>query len=283
MPAYLTYIPEDAEDMIRYFDYLKKELTGESIEFELQAYVEGIAVSTEAWCDGTRFVPPYNHTIEKKKFANDDLGPGTGCSGNVVWTEPNVCRVVRDGIGRAEAVVTQSGYIGAIDLNTIVNDEGVWGLEWTPRFGYDAISTFLRLYTGDLGKMLSDFSRSQWPLEERLPVTEGRFAGSLRLTIPPAPDEQHPIGPGTPLRGFTHDVLDSCYFYEVMVDHRGNFAHSGGFGTVASLTGVALSPRESLERPYTIAEKVKVPNKHYRTDLREVFEKMFGEFAALGG
>jgi phosphoribosylamine--glycine ligase len=268
VPAYLTYVPSDKEDMIAYFD--------------LQEYKDGIAISTEAWCDGTRFVPPYNHTIEKKRFANSDLGPSTGCVGNVCWSEHKACRTVKEGIALAEEIFVDAGYIGCIDLNTIVNQEGVWGLEWTPRFGYDAISVFMRLLKGDLGKIFSDFARSQYPVAEELPLTDN-FAGSVRLTIPPAPDEQHPIAGGTPLRGFAKGDLDSCYFYEVMVDRDGYFVHSGGVGTIVSATGVSTDFRHSLENGYRICEAAKVPNKQYRTDLTEAFSEVYNQFIQLGG
>lgn len=283
MPAYLTYIPSDAEDMVRYFDYLKKLMKNEAVEFELQQYIEGVAVSTEAWCDGTRFIHPFNHTIEKKRYGNDDLGPGTGCMGNVVWAEPNACRVVREGIALVEDQVVAGG-IGAIsfDLNTIVNADGVWGLEWTPRFGYDAISCFLRLYEGEVAKLFHDAARGTW--EGEMQLHEG-FAGGVRLSIPPFPDEQHPCGPGTPLRGFTkEDVAKNCYFYEVMTGpHSGALVHSGGIGAICSATGVALTPCESLTVPYAVCERAKIPNKYYRTDLKEEFEKMYNEFLSLGG
>lgn len=284
IPSYLTYIPTDVEDMIQYFDYLKLALKGEPITFELQEYKEGLAVSTEAWCDGRRFVPPFNHTLEKKRYSDSDLGVSTGCAGNVVWMETKQCETVQRGIGLAERVCVENGYIGAIDLNMIVNREGHWGLEWTiGRFGYDAISAFLRLYKGNFSKVLSDFARGQWPEGEGLDIIENRFAGALRLSIPPSPDEEHPSGPGVPLRGFKREDLPSCYFYEVMEDPvTKHFVSSGGYGAIVSASGIALSPRESMENGYRICEGAMVPNKHYRTDLREEFEKAYGEFASLG-
>jgi phosphoribosylamine--glycine ligase len=281
MPAELTYVPYDAEDAVEYFNYLKKLLQNESVEFELQELKEGVAVSTEAWCDGTRFVPPFNHTIEKKRFMNDDLGPSTGCVGNVVWAEPRPCRTISEGLARAERTLVGAGYIGPIDLNTIVNEEGVWGLEWTPRFGYDAICCFLRLYKGDFGALISNFARSQFG-EAELPLSNV-FSGGVRLTIPPAPDEQHPSKGGESLRGFPKEDMPSYYFYEVMLDKDKSMIHSGGFGTVICATGVAATFRESLTRPYEIVERAMVPNKQYRTDLREAMGKTYDEFLKLGG
>ena len=282
VPTSLTYVPSDKDDMIEYFNYLKKLLKGQSVEFELQEYKEGIAISTEAWCDGTRFVAPYNHTIEKKRFMNSDLGPATGCVGNVVWVERKPCNVVQQGIALAERFMVDAGYIGCIDLNTIVNSEGVWGLEWTPRFGYDAICSYLRLHTGELGKTLSDFARGQFPVEDELPVSD-QFAGGIRLTIPPTPDVKHPIGPGTPLRGFAKSDLPSCYFYEVMTDKNGDFVHSGGDGVIVCATGVSPDFRQALDNPRRICEAAKVPNKQYRTDLRDELGKVYNEFMQLGG
>src|SRR5690242_21436807 len=46
-------------------------------------------------------------------------------------------------------------------FRSVVNDEGVWGLEWTPRFGYDAMPTLIKMIQGGVGKFLSDVARGQ--------------------------------------------------------------------------------------------------------------------------
>src|SRR6185312_15704729 len=106
--------------------------------FVLQEFINGVVVSSEMWSDGTKVIRPSNHTVEVKGFLNGCKGPATGCSGNIVWAEDGLCRIVESGSARIEKLVVEEGHVGPMDLNAVVNDEGVWGLEWTPRFGYDA-------------------------------------------------------------------------------------------------------------------------------------------------
>jgi phosphoribosylamine--glycine ligase len=276
MPCKLTYVSKDASELLAYMDFVEKHYGDKIDSFVLQEFIEGIVVSSEFFCDGTRFIHPGNHTVEVKKSMNDDLGPSTGCSGNITW----LCeddKIMEAGVSKLEKLCVENGYVGQIDLNVVVNDSGLYGLEFTPRFGYDATPTLLGSVDMDLGKFFSDICSNQM---KEFPIFD-TYAGAVRLTIPPYPveTEKDPedFSPsiGVPILN-SEEYQDECYFYEVKMEDE-VLQHAGGSGVI--LCGLSDSDRADncLDRAYEILENVTVPDKQYRTDLNKVLPKMVKE------
>jgi phosphoribosylamine--glycine ligase len=282
LPCKLTYVPKDPEDLFLYLEFVEEHFKDQIEKFDLQEFLEGIAVSTEFWIDGKRFIRPANHTLELKRFMNDDLGPSTGCSGNVVWPDfSDHCRIVESGIELAESHFVNEGITGQIDLNVLVNEKGVFGLEWTPRFGYDATPTLLELIP-EVGKVVSDIARGQFKGD--LPLAP-MYASGIRVTIPIYPSEPEEDlekaypNVGVPISGF-EEFKDHCYFYEVMKSGD-RLVHSGGTGVIACVTGTGITADQSFVDPEKYAEKIRVPDKQYRTDVRKVLTQMCEDLGDL--
>jgi phosphoribosylamine--glycine ligase len=169
------------------------------------------------------------------------------------------------------------GYIGPLDLNVMIGEEGqVYGLEWTPRFGLDAMPTWLQMVDGEVGEIISGLVDGSL---DKIELLIG-YASGVRLSIPPYPIEpeslkiinKHLPNYGVPIRGFDgHEK--STYFYEVL-ECDGTLYHSAGTGAIAVVSDCAGSIEESFEKPYDILEKVMVPDKQYRTDLAKVIPEM---------
>ncbi len=286
LPSKLTYSCSDCEDLLKYLDYVEKYFINDIDSFVLQEFIEGKIISSEFWSQGSKgFVWPGNHTIEVKKFMDNELGPSTGCSGNLVAINDEGCPIMQE-VLKIEDECIKEDYFGCIDLNTIITKKGeIYGLEWTPRFGYDAMPTFLQLIDGDLGELFSDISRGQL---KKMRLFEDEYAGGIRLTIPPYPVEPESakdvkkLTPnlGVPIRGFKESDYDSLYFFEVMKEDNELF-HSDGTGVIAVVSDFAISPEKCFDNVYKILEEVKIPDKQYRTDLAEVLPKMYHEVEEL--
>lgn len=276
LPCHLTYCGEDAEDLIKFIDYSYSYYSSSIRSFVLQEFIEGDIISTELWFDGTKVCYPANHTIEAKKFLNDDKGPSVGCSGNVVWVENEDCDIVNQGISKVEEALVKEGYCGQLDLNAIVNEEGLYGLEWTPRFGYDAICCLCNLLSVETGKFFADMASGKGDMK----LFEG-FSAGVRFTIPPYPIEPENLkialkespNLGVPIRGFVEDDVPSLYFYEIMLD-KGNLVHGDGTGLVGVALGYGDTPSEAFELAYEVLEKAKIPDVQYRTDLGKTIPSM---------
>ena len=255
-----SYVPFDAEDQIGMLEYLSEQKDPKPT-FILQEFIEGLAISTEGWFNGKEFLPPFNHTFERKRHMNNDLGSDIGgCAGNVVWATSD--GLTEQGIARLADTLRQHNYIGPIDLNMIISGEELYGLELTPRFGYDALPSFLELYEGEVGKLISDMTQGEG--EMRLKTG---FASALRITVPPYPTEDAKAPENLLVRGFEREDRKHIYFYDIMLDEKNRPVTSGGYGVVATLTGHGSTIEESFQVPEVMADRAKIPDKQYRTDL----------------
>jgi phosphoribosylamine---glycine ligase len=274
-----SYVSSDNEDLLEMLAFYKSKVGDIEPEFEIQEFVGGIAISTEGWFDGYKWIEPFNHTIERKQFLNADLGPSGGCTGNLVWNvdpadgDPLVAQLQ----GLTE-FLQEHRYVGPIDLNAVVGEKGIFGLEFTPRFGYDAFPTFLHsMYEGDFGDLVHRMAKGDGP--NQMAVKDGYGAG-VRITIPPWPNEEYLAKPGIPIRGWRSSDLLSIYPYDIQL--KGDeLATSGGWGIIGVLNGFGSSIDEAFEMAYKLAKKARIPDKQYRTDLAEVCSKDFRKAAKL--
>jgi len=274
-----SYVAYDAGDLIEMLDYFAELTKGKGKpEFILQDFVKGCEVSTEGWFNGEDFMSPLNHTLERKALMNDNLGPSGGCSGNVVWPVKELNHVIEQGISRMAPVLREHEYVGPIDLNSVVNEEGVWGLEFTPRFGYDALPALLELVEGKVGEVISAMAKREVPTV--LPLKD-KHAGGLRISIPPYPSEHLHPDEGIPIRGLTREDREHLYFYDVKLNDKNNLVSTSAFGAIVTATGTGDSLLESLEGPLEIAKRAKIPNKQFRTDLAGVLLSNWCEFDKL--
>jgi hypothetical protein len=168
-----------------------------------------------------------------------------------------------------------------LDLNVIVTPKGdVYGLEFTPRFGYDASPTlFWELVQDGLGTFFESAARGQLGV---LGCREG-FAGAVRVTIPPWPTEKHTAEEGVPIRGIEPKVLkNSTYWYNVKKDDKGNYCTAGAWGIVALFTSHSSDPRRAVDKPLDVVRNLRLKNKQFRTDLAKQFTKDLEVLDAAG-
>jgi len=171
------------EEIIDELDTLLGE--GEGSKFIIQQFVEGVEVSTEIWVCNGNIVYPANATLETKRYLAGDIGINTGCMTSIVWVyEEAEQQIVEEGIGKLAEQLKEWNYNGTLDLNSIVNDDGVFGLEWTPRFGYNAIFALFELFDDEISRILHDAANGE--LEE-IPCRFNEAAYAIRLYTPPAP------------------------------------------------------------------------------------------------
>jgi phosphoribosylamine--glycine ligase len=272
MPSFLADSPEQ---MIALMEFYQKE--GTPADFELQDFVKGTEVSSEFWFDGYNFAKPCNHTFERKQMMNDNIGPSHGCSGNVVFACPHdTCRICQEGIVKMAPILRHHGFVGCLDLNTIVNEEGVWALEFTARFGYDGFPALMEMLTEPLGEVLARYARRK--PSGHFPIRTEGFGSALRVSIPPAPAENVNAPVGMPIQGLVRADRVHSFFYNVMLDKDAKLVSSGAWGEIAAFTGFGDSIYSAMEGPLSIAKRVEIPSKMYRTDLSMVFEQCLADF-----
>lgn len=270
VPSYVASDEEDALEMLK--QYEKKAPVG--VKLTVQEFVKGLDLSTEGWFNGEDWIPGmFNHTIERKQFLNDNLGPSSGCTGNVVWGVTSKDPIVKETLIKLTDVMRKHRYVGPIDINCVINNDGVYALEFTPRFGYDAFPTALySLCDFDFGSFIGDLCRGE---DSLLALREG-FGAGVRLGLPPWPSESFKAEDGVALRGMDLEAREYFYPYEVaFVDDV--LQTSKGYGILGVMTYEGRNIGQAMACVYHQISKLKVPNLQYRTDLTEQCLKDFRE------
>ena len=258
----LTYVSSSAEDLLAVLPYLEERIP-EGTEFELQQFVEGVEMSTEAWFNGERFLQPINSTMEEKKFMVGNVGPATGCMGNVVWSwDKKTSQFLYEYLFQPlEADLKKAGYLGPLDINGIWNGDGIHALEFTARFGYDAIQAYSRLIRMPLGEFLRDLRKL-----DKMPVSTSELALAVRVSIPPFPSDGDV--PKVPVRGL--DDPDKIYLSDVYFDKDLEmYRCAGSDGYILSVCANGPTVASCQAQAYPVIESLEIPNKQYRVDIGE--------------
>lgn len=275
VPSLIANGEEEVSDAMERF----RQLSGSSeVNITVQKFIRGVAVSTEGWFNGEYWIPGmFNHTIERKQFLNGDLGPSTGCTGNLVWAADSDDDIVKETLIKLTDTMAQHKYVGALDVNCVVNEEGVYALEFTPRFGYDAFPTLLTcLCDFDFGGFIDDLARGDQP---SVKLSPGYGAG-VRIGIPPWPSDKIRGTAGTALRGLEEDDKKWFYPYEVqLIDDE--LKSSNGYGNLGVVNGHGGTPGEAFARAYEICSRLRAVDLQYRTDLLCACMKDFRELRSI--
>lgn len=277
-PSDVTYVSESAEDMEKCLDSLFKD----SLEtpFLLQEFVEGIECAANGYFDGSEF-HFLTHTIEEKKFMDKGYGPNTGCSGNLIYCPNGKNRLLYEGILKLTPFLREHDYRGMIDLNTIVNEEHVFGLEFTPRFGYDSSASEFAMLNGDLGMFLYNIATGAKDFDPCPPIRHA-FSASARYTIPPYPEEDLPATRGLPVKGIdTEKAWKYYYLWDAMLEDE-QFVTAGINGLVVAPIATGLTPKGAWEGVERLSKHLKIPNLQVRTDLEESTIKRFNQVKEMG-
>src|SRR3954447_14506417 len=191
--AYETFVGQldDGRDVIAFLTGLPPQ--GEQESFVVMEYVEGVEMGVGAYFNGENFLTPSCLDWEHKRFFPGDLGELTGEMGTIV-TYDRTARFHELTLGRMESLLRENGYCDYININTIVNERGIWPLEFTCRFGYPGYA------------ILDPLQRTPWSTlfhsmvtrsSDRFDTAPG-FAAGVVLSTPPfpfaRPDVKVPVG-----------------------------------------------------------------------------------------
>jgi phosphoribosylamine--glycine ligase len=268
-----TYVSKSSEDMIKYLEVLQKR--AKISEFLLQEFIEGTEVSTDGWFNGTTFCA-VAHTLEEKKFLSGGVGPNTGCSGNLVWMPSGVNPLFERGLRRAEACLQRAGFVGPIDLNTIVTEGEVYGLEWTPRFGYEGTCNVMALMPVNFGEFMHQIATSSTiaPI-----IPKAAFAATIRVTVPPYPTQIKNASKfaGVPIEGINLDKLDRFFLSDVRVkEGTEDELETGGVdGLIGAPIGLGDTIHGAFGECQAIIDELKIPDMMYRNDIEKCVENRY--------
>ena len=234
--------------------------------FMLMEYLQGVETGVGAYFNGEHFLEPACLDWEHKRFFPGDLGELTGEMGTLVTYDDSQTLFALT-LARLAPVLRESGYVGYINLNTIINERGIWPLELTCRFGYPGFAILDTLQPHGWAALFSSMLRRS---ETRLPTMRG-YALGVVLTVPPFPYRQGyaELSRGLPIAfdpAMRSQQRDQLHLGEVALAD-GQLVTSGSVGYLMVATGVGATVEAAQHSAYEAARMVAVPNLRYRNDI----------------
>src|SRR3989338_2031042 len=225
---------EDGKDLIEILEQNKKLWAKKLKQFQLQKMAVGVEVAVGAFFNGKDFIYPINVNFEHKKLFPGDIGPYTGEMGTLMfWSQAN--ELFKSTLLKIKNGLANSGYVGYIDINCIVNAKGIYPLEFTTRFGYPTISIQMEGVISGWGEFFFKIARNE-PAEFK---TKRGFQIGVVVAVPP----------------FPYKDKDQTYIYhDLSILFRKK-----------NLEGVTLE--DARKQVYLRLKNILLQNMYYRTDI----------------
>lgn len=275
--GYETYVGQlaDGRDVVAFLTGLPAQ--GETESFVVMEHIAGVEMGVGAYFDGERFLKPSCLDWEHKRFFPGDLGELTGEMGTIV-TYDRGSRFHDLTLGRMERLLREGGYCGYINLNTIVNEHGIWPLEFTCRFGYPGYAILDALQVTTWAEMFSAMVRRSADSF----ATRPGFAAGVVLTTPPfpygRPEVKVAVGLPVLFQDFGEADYRNVHYGEVGLQN-GQLVTSGAYGWTVVVTGLGDTIVRARDEANARAGKVLIPNVRYRRDIGD--KLIAGDFARV--
>jgi phosphoribosylamine--glycine ligase len=257
---------EDGRDVIEVLKDYQQHLSATVKEFQLQRRIVGVEVAIGAFFTGGAFVTPVCVNFEHKKLFPGDIGPPTGEMGTTMfWTEPN--RLFNATLKKMAPRLAETGYSGYIDINCIVNSNGIYPLEFTSRFGYPAINIQQEGLLTPIGEVLHKLADGTL----RQVRARAGFQIGVRVVLPPFPYRD--------LATFASTSKDAVVLFKTPSRdgiHIEDLKQVGSEWRVTGNSGVALvvcgtgpTMAQAQRQAYNRVRNVMIPYMYYRDDIGE--------------
>ncbi|WP_421764978.1 hypothetical protein [Ekhidna sp.] len=256
---------DDGSDVLRILSAYKNAWSDEVKVYQLQKKVDtGVEIGVGAFFNGKEFIYPININFEHKKLFPGELGVATGEMGtSMFWSGPN--KIFNSTLKKMEPKLAEEGYVGYIDINCIVNSNGIYPLEFTSRFGYPTISIQADGMLNGIGEFLHQLAKG-----EKINLkTKNGFQVGARVVVPPFPYKD----PKT-FEAFSKDAAivfkkptaEGIHIEDVKMVN-GEWLITGGSGVALIVTGMGLTMKQAQQQLYTRIKNIMIPNMYYRTDI----------------
>ncbi|MGB9749150.1 MAG: phosphoribosylglycinamide synthetase C domain-containing protein [Candidatus Woesearchaeota archaeon] len=261
---------EDGRDVIQLLDAYKKAWAKKQISFQLQKRVMGVEVAVGAFFNGKKFIYPINVNFEHKKLFPGDLGPSTGEMGtSMFWSSPN--KIFNQTLKKFEETLANENYVGYIDINCIVNNYGIYPLEWTTRFGYPTIHIQQEGILNPIGEFLYQLAKGE-DIKFR---TRSGFQIGVRIVMPPFPFEDKKTFEIKSKEAVIYfkkngskngDVYNGIHIEDAKIVND-EWVVAGDTGVVLVICGTGQTMKQAQKQAYTRIKNIIIPNMYYRTDI----------------
>ena len=255
---------EDGHDVIQVLGDYKAAMSHRIKEFQLQRRIMGVEVATGAFFNGTEFMQPICVNFEHKKLFPGDIGPSTGEMGtSMFWSEPN--KIFNATLRKMAPRLREEGYVGYIDVNCIVNNNGIYPLEFTSRFGYPTISIQQEGLLTPIAELLYKMAEGSLARFR----TRAGFQVGVRIVVPPFPfndPETFESSSKDAVILFKTPSREGIHIEDVKTASN-EWIVTGTSGVVLIVCGIGTTMKQAQRQAYNRVRNVMIPNMYYREDI----------------
>jgi phosphoribosylamine--glycine ligase len=262
----LLFVGSDDEglDVIRVLKAYEKSWGDDFGNFQIQRKVKGVEVSVAAFFNGNEFIYPINITFEHKKLFPKELGVSTGEMGtSMFWTKDSP--IFEATLLKFQNTLAKHNFIGHIDINCIVNGNGIYPLEFTSRFGYPQIFIQRAGINEPMGELFHKLASKK---QFKINVKKGFQVGAF-IVVPPFPYEDK--------KTFNLFSKDAVVVFKKNGKEGVHPMHlkkvndqwliTGNTGIAVLVTGVGMTMKDAQKMMYNRINNVIINNGYYRTDI----------------
>jgi phosphoribosylamine--glycine ligase len=185
---------------------------------------------------------------------------------SMFWAPRN--RLFERTLGRLERWLADEGYVGSLDLNCIVSEDGIYPLEFTPRFGYPTVVLQEEGFASPTGEFFSDLAHGNDP---GLEAHHG-YQVAVRVCVPPFPfddDETFAENSQNAAIVFADPEKREGIHIEDTKRVDGQWRVAGTSGIACIATGKGPTMQAAREQAYHRIDNITIPNMYYRDDIGE--------------
>ncbi|HEY4799733.1 MAG TPA: phosphoribosylglycinamide synthetase C domain-containing protein [Bacteroidia bacterium] len=255
---------DDGKDVIQMLEAYKKAWSNKIKIFQLQRRVTGVEVAVGAFFNGVQFMTPINVNFEHKKLFPGNIGPATGEMGTTMyWSEPN--KIFAATLQKMEKKLAEEKYVGYMDVNCMVNAQGIYPLEFTARFGYPTIS----IQQEGINMPISEFLLGMADGSLKEFKTRKGFQLGVRIVMPPFPfndDETYNAHSKDFVIGFKKPNRDGIHIEDVKMEN-GEWLVAGNSGVVIIVVGTGSTMKQAKAQAYARVANIIIPGMYFRDDI----------------
>lgn len=262
----LLFVGSDDEglDVIRVLKAYEKSWGSDFGNFQLQKKVKGVEISVAAFFNGNNFLRPLNITFEHKKLFPKELGVSTGEMGSsMFWV--NDSPIFDATLKKFESTLAKQKFIGHIDINCIVNGNGIYPLEFTSRFGFPQVFIQRAGITEPIGQLLYKVAQGQ---SFKINVKKGFQVGAF-MVVPPFPYDDRKtfeLFSKDAVVVFRKDLKDGIHAMHLKKIND-EWLITGNTGIALLVTGTGLTMKDAQKMMYNRISSIILNNGYYRTDI----------------
>lgn len=262
----LLFVGSDDEglDVIRVLKAYEKSWGNDFGNFQLQKKVKGVEISVAAFFNGKEFLRPINITFEHKKLFPKELGVSTGEMGSsMFWV--NHSPIFDATLKKFESTLAKTKFIGHIDINCIVNGNGIYPLEFTSRFGYPQIFIQRAGINEPIGQMLYKIAEGQ---SFKISTKKGFQVGAF-IVVPPFPYDDKKtfeLFSKDAVVVFRKDLKEGIHPMHLKKIND-EWLITGNTGIALLVTGTGLTMKDAQKMMNNRISTIIVNNGYYRTDI----------------